>query len=97
MVEVNQERNLNLSPQAVVAMIIWGKEYSEQGGGSMDFWDQLDQPRKDRCRSVVNEIHKRGTEGGRKEALKWVVGELERMNGHQSEQDLIDKIKQKIK
>ena len=69
MAEVDQTRNLNPSPQAVVAMIIWGKEYSEQGGGSMDFWDQLDKHRKNRCKSVVKEIHRRGVEKGKEEVL----------------------------
>jgi len=37
-------------------MIIWGKEYSEQGGGSMDFWDSLDESRKMRCEFVVTAL-----------------------------------------
>lgn len=49
-------RNLNPTPEARVAMIIWGKEYSRQGGGSMDFYDRLDDDRKVRCRLVVREL-----------------------------------------
>lgn len=52
----DQTRNLNPTKEAIVAMIIWGKEYSEQHGGSMDFWDRLSEDRKNRCRSVVKQI-----------------------------------------
>ena len=54
----DQTRNLNPIPEALVAMIIWGKEYSQQGGGSMDFWDGLDADRKHRCVCVVSRIEK---------------------------------------
>ena len=43
------ERNLNPTPAAVVAMNIYGKEYSEQRGGVMDFWGKLSQERKNYC------------------------------------------------
>lgn len=52
----DQTRNLNPTPEAKVAMIIWGKEYSEQNGGSMDFWDTLSEDRKKRCRAVVKAL-----------------------------------------
>lgn len=52
----DQKRNLNPTPAAKVAMIIWGKEYSEQGGGSMDFWDSLSNDKKKRCELVVKEL-----------------------------------------
>lgn len=54
----DQTRNLNPHPAARVAMIIWGKEYSEMGGGSMDFWDRLSDDRKRRCLRVVSELNK---------------------------------------
>ena len=49
----DQQRNLNPTKEAQVAMIMWGSEYSHQGGGSMDFWDKLSFDRKQRCRLVV--------------------------------------------
>lgn len=52
----DQKRNLNPTPEAKVAMIIWGKEYSEQNGGSMDFWDGLSEDRKKRCKLVVKAL-----------------------------------------
>ncbi len=51
-------RNLNPTPPARVAMIIWGDEYSKQGGGSMDFWDRLSPDRKRRCKLVVQAIER---------------------------------------
>lgn len=50
----DQTRNLNPTFAARVAMTIWGKEYSEQRGGSMDFWDSLDDDRKKRCEIVAS-------------------------------------------
>ena len=49
-------RNLNPTPAARVAMIIWGREYSQQSGGSMDFWDSLPADRKRRCQLVVKKL-----------------------------------------
>lgn len=56
----DQTRNLNPTKEAVVARIIWGKEYSEQSGGTMDFWDKLDADRKHRCELVVKELERKG-------------------------------------
>ena len=55
----DQTRNLNPTPEAKVAMIIWGGEYSRQSGGSMDFWDRLCPDRKARCAMVVTELAER--------------------------------------
>lgn len=52
----DQTRNLNPTPEAKVAMIIWGDEYSQQNGGSMDFWDKLSVDRKNRCKYVVEAL-----------------------------------------
>jgi len=93
MAEVDQTRNLNPSPEAVVAMVIWGKEYSEQGGGSMDFWDQLDKPRKNRCRSVVKEIHGRGMEKAKEDILEFIK-ERQKM-GHEPH-TIIQSLKTKL-
>ena len=54
----DQTRNLNPTPEARVAMIIWGDAYSSFGGGSMDFWDGLSDTAKRRCRLVVEELKK---------------------------------------
>lgn len=55
MLERNR-RNLRPHKAAVAAMWMYGKEYSEQGGGSMDFWDALEPSRQDICRRLVNAI-----------------------------------------
>ena len=52
----DQTRNLNPHKEARVAMSIWGKEYSEQGGGSMDFYDRLSIDRQRLCVRVVDAI-----------------------------------------
>lgn len=49
-------RNLNPHKAAVAAMWIWGKRYSEQRGGSMDFWDALTETEKRTARHLVTEI-----------------------------------------
>lgn len=49
-------RNQNPHKAAVVAMSMWGAEYARQGGGSMDFWDKLDESRKRICREVVERV-----------------------------------------
>ena len=49
----DQTRNLNPTPAARVAMIVYGWDYAKQRGGSMDFWDALDEDRKRRCNMVV--------------------------------------------
>jgi hypothetical protein len=50
------DRNMNPTPQAVAAMWLYGKSYSEQRGGCMDFWDKLDGFRKSQCESLVAKI-----------------------------------------
>ena len=49
MTKRNERRNMNPTPAAVVARYIYGKAYSEQNGGSMDFWDKLPQEKKNYC------------------------------------------------
>jgi len=51
----DQTRNLNPTPAAKVAMIIWGDKYSKQHGGSMDFWDRLTADQKSRCELVARQ------------------------------------------
>ena len=55
----NQNRNLNPTREAVIAMCMWPSEYAAQSGGSMDFWDKLSEARKKRCLLVVEELEKR--------------------------------------
>ena len=49
----DHQRNINPTPEARLAMIMWGEEYSRQHGGSMDFWDKLSAERKRRCEIAV--------------------------------------------
>lgn len=50
-------RNLNPHAEARLAMFKWSHEYAhEQRGGSMDFWDSLDDARKRLCVEVVEQI-----------------------------------------
>ncbi len=50
------QRNLNAHQAATFARIHWGKRYSEQGGGTMDFWDGLSRSEKAFCCEAVAEI-----------------------------------------
>lgn len=54
----DEQRNLNPSKEAVIAMWLWGSEYSAQHGGSMDFWDKLSKRRKQHCKWMVDAIEK---------------------------------------
>jgi len=56
----DQTRNLNPTPEAKVAMIIWCKEYGGQMGGSMDFWDSLSFDRQKRCKLIVQALAPEG-------------------------------------
>ncbi len=55
--EEKMKRNLNPTPEAVIAMYMWAQEYSEQRGGSMDFWDKLSKHRKNVCINCLQRIH----------------------------------------
>jgi hypothetical protein len=37
-------------------MSLFAHEYAKQDGGSMDFWDSLDETRKRRCRELVRDL-----------------------------------------
>lgn len=43
----DQQRNLNPTRAARLAMLVWGNEYAVSGAGSMDFYDSLSQTMKD--------------------------------------------------
>ena len=51
-------RNLNQQREAKLAMIVWGKEYSEQRGGSMDFWDKISESRQKLCIEWCTKLEK---------------------------------------
>jgi hypothetical protein len=50
--------NLNAHKPAVLAMYMWGHRYSQQCGGSMDFWESLSDSEKRICREGVNRIER---------------------------------------
>ncbi|MDB5584829.1 MAG: hypothetical protein JWR80_10005 [Bradyrhizobium sp.] len=58
--EIDRDRrNLNPTAEAYIAMNLWGHEYAhEQRGGSMDFWDSLDEHRKQRCTELARLVRK---------------------------------------
>jgi len=58
----DQTRNLNPHKAAVAAMWLYGAAYSNQSGGSMDFWDSLSASEKKSCRRLVAEIEKASPE-----------------------------------
>jgi hypothetical protein len=59
-------RNLNPHAEARLAMVLWSHEYAhEQRGGSMDFWDSLDDLRKRLCISVIDGILEAHEKNGR--------------------------------
>ena len=64
----DHKRNLNPTPAARVAMIIWGKQYSEKRGGSMDFWDSLSVDQQNRCEHVVTDLRHNVFESGEDDA-----------------------------
>ena len=53
---MNQRRNMNPHKPAVAAMWHWGTRYSDQRGGSMDFWDGLPESDKRLMRELVKAI-----------------------------------------
>lgn len=60
------QRNLNPTAEARLAMWLWSHEYAhEQRGGSMDFWDSLDDARKRRCREIVDDVLRANESAGR--------------------------------
>lgn len=54
--EERARRNLAPHAAATAAMYVYGKEYSEQHGGSMDFWDSLSDGKKRVCQELVVKI-----------------------------------------
>ncbi len=64
------QRNINPHAEAIYAMAHWGKSYSEQGGGSMDFWDKLTPSQKKFCVEQVKRITK-------VQKVKWIGKEID--------------------
>lgn len=52
------QRNLDPTAPAIVAMTLWGYAYCQQNGGSMDFWDNLRPGDKKHCRELAEKIRK---------------------------------------
>jgi hypothetical protein len=52
----DQRRNLLPHAEAIAAYHIFGDAYAAQRGGSMDFWDGLDEYRKRTCREFVDMV-----------------------------------------
>lgn len=52
----DQTRNLNATPEAVVATIIWGDQYEGFKGGAMDFWDWLSNADHRKCELIVKAV-----------------------------------------
>ncbi len=50
------QRNLNATAPALLAMFKWGDEYAAQRGGVMDFWDKLAPHRKRICVEAAERI-----------------------------------------
>lgn len=69
----DQTRNLNPHKPAVAAMCIWGAEYARQGGGSMDFWDRLDESRRRIARELVEYIEQAPPEQRTRHVTEWPV------------------------
>lgn len=58
--------NLNPTPEARLAMVIWSDEYAfKQRVGSMDFWHNLDAGRQNTCRRCLRDIAKTAIAHGR--------------------------------
>lgn len=57
------KRNLNPHAEAMLAMSWWSEDYAfRQRGGSMDFWDNLPDWKKQLCRDLVKRIQAAKTE-----------------------------------
>jgi len=50
--------NINPHKPAVIAMWLWGNLYSEQRGGSMDFWKKLSKSQQETAREMLEAIEK---------------------------------------
>jgi hypothetical protein len=63
---MDETSNLNPTPEARLAMVIWSHEYAfEQRGGSMDFWRALDAGRKRIARDLLRGVARAAISHGR--------------------------------
>jgi len=51
-----EQRNLRPHAEAIMAISIWGYQYSRQTLGCMDWWDTLPEPKKAIVRSTLDRI-----------------------------------------
>lgn len=57
--------DLNPTPEARLAMVIWAHEYAYGRLGSMGFWDSLSEGRKEICRRCLADIAAAAIKHGR--------------------------------
>ena len=50
--------DLDPTPEARIAMLLWSDEYAHGRLGSMGFWDSLTDGRKETCRRCLSEVAK---------------------------------------
>lgn len=50
------DHNMHPHAEAILAMTVWGDEYSRQRGGCMDFWEGLPDYRKHIVRNALDRI-----------------------------------------
>jgi len=60
MTEEDQTRNLNAHAEALLCSWIYGREYSQQMGGVMDFWDKQNDTTKAHMKESIDELLSRG-------------------------------------
>lgn len=63
---MSDRENLNPTPEARLAMVIWSHEYAfEQRGGVMDFWHSLSPGRQSTCRQLLGDVARAAKAHGR--------------------------------
>jgi len=53
---LREQRNINPHAEAIMAISIWGYQYSRQNLGCMDWWDALPESKKKIVRSTLDRI-----------------------------------------
>lgn len=57
MSDLKPDHNLHPHAEAILAMTLWGLEYSQQRGGCMDFWNGLSAARKSLVRETLDRVN----------------------------------------
>jgi hypothetical protein len=57
--------DLDPTPEARIAMLIWSSEYAHGGCGSMGFWNSLGDGRKNTCIRALADVAKAAISHGR--------------------------------